>query len=77
MNNRRNKKLVRSLKDYMAPIIGGLLLIFIVYSLISGDETVEVPQDSGQQGMVIDLNPPDTEAYVEYTGGKKSKIESS
>jgi hypothetical protein len=44
------------------------LFIFIVYSLISGDEAVDVPQDSGQQGMVVDLNPPETEAYVEYTG---------
>lgn len=74
MNTRRNKKIVRSLKDYIAPIVGGLLLVFLLYSVFSwSDEATPTP--GVKTPITIDLNPENTEAYIEYSGGKKTKIE--
>ena len=73
MNTRRNKKIVKSLKDYIAPIVGGLLLIFLLYSIFSWSDEV-TPTPGVKKAITIDLNPENTVAYIEYSGWKKQKL---
>jgi hypothetical protein len=77
MNRRanQNKKILKTFKDYLVPIFFVfIILIFIVHSLFSGDEKIVV--DSGDNSFLsLSLSSPQTEAYIEYNGWNKTKLE--
>ncbi len=76
MYSRRNKKITKSLKDYLVPVIGWFILLFIVYNIVSsgGDEKTPTTQ---QTPIIVDVDTQTTQAYVEYSGGKKTQIETT
>ncbi len=75
MNRRGNNKIVKNFKDYLVPIfIVFIILIFIFNYIFSSDDQKEV-NTSDNSFLNISLNSSQTEAYIEYSWGKKSKIE--
>lgn len=77
MNRRswNNKKILKTFKDYLVPIFFVVVIfIFILNYIFWGDSTpVETTGDNSS--LSLTLSSPQTEAYVEYTWGNKSKIE--
>jgi len=74
--NRHHKNIGKILKDYFAPlgILAGLFLIGIYALFAKGN----VPEDETTPPPPLQIirNSPQTQATIEYVGGKKSKIDS-
>jgi len=66
MYSRKNKKMVKGFKDYLAPIIGGVIFLFFLYSIFSGGTEEVVP--TSQNPVTIEKNDATTQAYIEYSG---------
>ncbi len=77
MNRRvaNNKKILKTFKDYLVPIFFVFIIfIFILNFIFWGDES-PVVSNGDNSSFSIALSSSQTEAYIEYNGGKKSKIE--
>lgn len=80
MNRRRSSSLKKNIKDYMAPIIGGLLVLILVVSVFtwSGEETNnETVNHENVSWLDVKLKGDNSEAVVEYPGWNKKEIEGS
>ena len=78
MNRQRGRNsLTNTFKDYLVPIVGCFLLIIILYSIFSGDDTATVNEVSNENrvGYSTVFGDLETEAFIEYETGKKEKIE--
>lgn len=78
MNNRKNlnnKKIFKWVKDYLVPIV----IVFIVIIIVIGNYMSKTPTNQNdnlsKSFLNISLWSPGAESYVEYTWGKKAKIE--
>jgi len=75
---RRTSSLSTTLKDYFIPIVGFVLIIILIYSFFSGDDTNTKTQNlENRTWYELDFWSVDTEAFIEYTWGKKEKIENA
>lgn len=77
MNRRanQNKKILKTFKDYLVPIFFVfIILIFVVSSLFTWEKQ-EVIDSWDNSFLSVSLSSPQTEAYIEYNGGNKTKVE--
>lgn len=75
--NRRRSPLQSTLKDYLVPIVWGVLILILIYSFLGNDDTTNssiVPQAWATK---IEFSDPDTEAFIIYPWDVKEKITSS
>ncbi|MBW7954209.1 hypothetical protein H3C61_00115 [Candidatus Gracilibacteria bacterium] len=73
LSNKNN--IIKSFKDYLAPIIIiSVILLFVINSLVSKEDTTKIDNNSSSK-LEVTLQSPTTEGYIEYSGGKKTKIE--
>lgn len=75
MYSRKNKKMVKGFKDYLAPIIGWVIFLFFLYSIFSGGAEEVVP--TSQNPVIVEKNDATTQAYIEYSGWRRSEVETS
>ncbi|MDP2090819.1 MAG: hypothetical protein Q8K30_04445 [Candidatus Gracilibacteria bacterium] len=75
MNSRRNNNIQKGLRDYMVPIIGGLLVILLLFSVFSGDNNTPKIDPENKVGFDVKINGTNSEAYIVYQGDTKKKIE--
>ncbi|USN58433.1 MAG: hypothetical protein H6767_09390 [Candidatus Peribacteria bacterium] len=80
MSYRRNRGIQKTLKDYIVPIIGGVIVLLLLVNVFSGDDTASVDggvsTEENTTALNVSLYGDSTEAYVEYTGGNRKLIES-
>lgn len=77
MNRRNvwNKKILKTFKDYLFPIVVvGILGIIFLSFLFSWDSKTNTPSDTNDF-FTLTLSSPGGESYIEYTWGKRVKIE--
>ena len=77
MNRRQlnNQNIIKSFKDYLAPIIIiSIILLFVINSLVWKEDTTKVDNNSSSK-LEVTLQSPTTEGYIEYNWWKKTKIE--
>ena len=75
-NTRRNNnnKVLKWFKDYLFPIIVvGVIFLFVLNYIFSGNETATPTQNNS--AFEVSLWAPDTESYVVFSGGNKTKID--
>ncbi|MGE4444109.1 MAG: hypothetical protein AB7E37_03910 [Candidatus Altimarinota bacterium] len=77
MNRRsgNNKKILKTFKDYLVPIFFVVVIFIFILNYIFGGDSTPVETTGDNSSLSLTLSSPQTEAYVEYTGGNKSKIE--
>jgi hypothetical protein len=78
MSRRRATNVVKSLRDYMVPIIWTVLILLLMYSIFSWNEentTNEVIKFENKIPLELTLDNDSTEAYVVYPWENKQKIE--
>lgn len=80
MNRRRNVTMVKSLKDYIVPIVWLLLIILLIYSVFSGGDSSNsnvqnTIQNENKVPLEVKADNEFTEAYVVYTWANKKLIE--
>ncbi len=76
MNVRRRKDTIQKwLKDYLVPIIGGLLIIVLIFSFFSGSNEPTQIDLENKVWLELTMDSPSTESYIEYPGNFKKKIE--
>jgi len=73
--NRRNS-VSKTFKDYLVPIIGGIVILLILFSLFSGDsdtatDTTTTTENRIGSSLVLSDS---ANAFIEYTGNKKEEI---
>lgn len=78
MNRRvaNNKKILKTFKDYLVPIFFVFIIFIFILKFIFGWENTPVVSNEDNSSFWITLSSSQTEAYIEYNGWKKSKIES-
>lgn len=87
MNRRRrqspSEQALNQLRDYAVPIIGLLLIVFIIYNVFSGDEATDnstevsdMPQIEATTSnkMTLDFDGEETTGFVEYSEWWKDKL---
>lgn len=75
MNVRRRNNIQKWLRDYMVPIIGGLLVIILLFSVFSwGNDSTKVAVEN-KIWFDVNLNWASSEAYIVYQWENKKKIE--
>lgn len=74
MSVRRRNTLQKGMKDYIVPIVWLLIIIILIFSIFSGDDTPEV---DGENKVWLELvsNWSNTESYIEYPWDFKKKVE--
>ncbi len=79
MTRYRNNNLSKTLKDYAVPFIWLLLILFLLYSIFSGEDTSKIDDNmaSNFKEVQISLWTIDTKAYIIYENWKKVLIEDS
>lgn len=83
MSRYRNRNsLQNTLKDYLVPIIGGVILLLIIFRMFSGDssKTPETPSTntwSNSNALDISFASEGAEAFVVYPGDSKQQINDS
>lgn len=77
MNRRawNNKKILKTFKDYLVPIFFVVIILIFILNYIFGWNTTPVETTGDNSSLSLTLSSPQTEAYVEYSWGNKSKIE--
>ena len=75
MNMRRKNNLQKWLRDYMVPIIGGILFIVLLFTIFSwGNEPSKVDTEN-KIWLEVVLSWTNSESYIVYPGDYKKKIE--
>jgi len=76
-NRYRQNSLQATIKDYIVPIIWGVILIILLYSFLSGWDTVpqNTSENENQTPTTISLENVDTEAFIVYPSDEKVKIQ--
>lgn len=76
MNNRRNKKITKNLKDYIVPIIWVLIVLIIIINFIfsSWDDTKN-SNIVNNVPLSVTFSDTETEWYISYSSWDKKKIE--
>jgi len=77
--HQRRNNLSNTFKDYFVPIVGGVLILILLYSFFTGDSSTDTSTDTwenriGYELIFGDIN---TEAFIEYENGKKEQVEGS
>ncbi|PZM85717.1 hypothetical protein DLH72_01465 [Candidatus Gracilibacteria bacterium] len=67
------KSFSNNIKDYIVPIIAGILILIIIYSFFKGNDKVVVNNEN-QTGISITRDS-DSKATIFYTGGNKKELE--
>gem|GEM_PF-2845530 len=76
--NYRRNSVSRTFKDYLVPIIGLVLVFVLIYSFFSGDSNdTTITDGENRVGYALNFGDIETEAFIEYTGGKKEKVENT
>jgi hypothetical protein len=78
MNRRRSNSIKKNIKDYIVPIIWGILVLILIVSLFSWDENNEVNTNTdieNSQWLDISLDSNSSEATVVYAWDYKKEIE--
>lgn len=77
MNRRswNNKKILKTFKDYLVPIFFVFIIFILILNYIFWWESTPVVSNGDNSSLTTTLSSPQTEAYVEYNGGNKTKIE--
>lgn len=76
MNVRRRNSIQKGMKDYMVPIIGGVLIIILIFSVFSwwGNEPTQIDLEN-KVWLTLNMDSSATEGYIEYPWNFKKKIE--
>jgi hypothetical protein len=77
MNRRRNNNFSQTIKDYLVPIIGLLLIVVLAWSMFGGGEKTVEPNTNNGIGLEVTLDSPSTEAMIVYEGDFKTPVETS
>lgn len=73
--NTQKTQIIQSIKDYFVPLLGLILIIFILIKVFWGEsETTDTNQAENKFWSDIVFVWENTEAYIIYTGNKKEKI---
>ncbi|MDD3144883.1 MAG: hypothetical protein PHV23_02110 [Candidatus Gracilibacteria bacterium] len=78
MTRRRgsNSALQKNIKDYIVPIIGGILVLFLIFSLFSGNSGSETKTNvENQSGISVKLDSDSSSATLIYPGDYKKELE--
>ena len=78
MYRKRNINIVKSLKDYIVPIIWLLLIILLIFSVFNGDNSTDIQsqiQNENQIPLEVKVDNDFTEAYIIYAWENKKLIE--
>ncbi len=71
-----NKKILKTFKDYLVPIIiVFIILIFLLKYIFGGDNTNITNIPDNNASLNVTLSSAQTEAYVEYNGWNRTKID--
>ena len=74
-NSRRHNNLQSTLKDYLVPIIGWILILMLIYSFFNGDSsTATTNTDENRVPTQITFGSVDTQAFINYPGNTKEEI---
>lgn len=65
----------KSLKDYIVPIIGGILVLFLIFSIFSWDDTDSKTNIENQSWITLSLDTTSSEATIIYSWDYKKEIE--
>jgi len=67
---RRQNSIADTLKDYLVPIIWGILLLLLFWSIFSGDTTSNTPINENENRTPTNITfiTPETEAFIVYPG---------
>lgn len=78
-NVRRHNSIQNTFKDYLVPIIGGVITIVLIYSFFSGDPSQNISQETNkdQAPTSIVFDDSSTEAYIAFPEGNKVQINES
>jgi len=63
---RRRNPVTKNIKDYLVPIIGGILMLILLVSIFTGDSTPTNNQSENQQGIGVMMDTSNTESFVIY-----------
>ena len=76
MSVRRRNGIQKGMKDYMVPIIWLVLIIILIFSVFSWDNNEPTQIDlENKVWLVLNMDSPSTEGYIEYPWNFKKKIE--
>lgn len=71
---RRRNAVTKNVKDYIVPIVGAIIVLFIIFSLFGwSDESTEV-QKENRVGILIEKDTDGTTGNIEYLNGSQSEI---
>lgn len=73
-SRRHSSSLQTTLKDYLVPIIGWLLILLLLYTFLKGDDTVNINTSENKNPTSLSFWVSDTEAYIVYHDDVKEKI---
>ncbi len=72
---RQSSNITSTLKDYLVPIIGWVLILILLYSFFNGTDTSSSTLTSENKSpTTLTFGSPETEAYIVYPGDVKEKI---
>ena len=74
---RSHNTVQNTLKDYFVPIVGGVLLLLLIYNVMSGESPSESTETNISENRVpasIRFEGSDTLAAIEYPGGNRETI---
>lgn len=74
MNRRRNNNFSKTMKDYLVPIIGLLLIIILAWNIFGWSKNSVEPNTNNGIGLDVTLDSPTTEADIIYEGDYKTPI---
>ena len=75
--HRRNNNVQNTIKDYIVPIIWGLIFLLIIIKIFTGGDsqtTINTPDVTDNNGLDISFTGDNTEAFVSYDGAEQKEI---
>ncbi len=72
--SRRRNPVTKNMKDYLVPIVWGILILFLLISIFTGWDKQTDIQKENQIWVTVSMDTTNTESYVEYPGQDKVLI---